>query len=461
MTRARTMALVIGLLIPGLGCAGSDQHVVAECVAAGPAVLVHVRPGREKSMGFGVLDGNLLLLHAEALSAETSPYWRIVAEWHAPSGNLLAAPEILGVSELAIEARLLSADGALHAQLWVDLNLTLPPAEADDVLAMWEFRGSEDHLRHRIDLPISRTRPCATCGRANLGFDVAGLDAGGGRLPAARTVDGIVSAISAVPEPCMSTFGNHYRPWIFSAAGGGMVQWWQDERTCALHDWDLEVSNVELVTLDGLSDLGLLMRLGTGGPYGNVYYVRLHDGQPMGGPRRVGGTWTHYANDGGYQPEATRIGQHIVFMERAHRPTNGCQVLRRIDFDGHGGGETPWQLPCRDDESFYTAASELSTLPVDVDHAGELGAAVYGQSAAADPTQQGIYLTLLDESGRRASEIVRVTAEEPGLSSGPYTEITTATEGHSIYVLWTDYRPDAPGRYVRRFDCAELPTAAP
>jgi len=235
-----------------------------------------------------------------------------------------------------------------------------------------------------------------------------------------------------------------------------MVQWWDDERTCALHDWDLQVSNVELVTLDGVSDLGLLMRLGTGAGLGNVYYVRLHDGQPMGRPRRVGGTFTHYANQGGYQPKATRIGRHVVFQERSERPLNGCQVLRRIDFDGHGGAETPWQLPCRHDESFYTAASELQTLPVEVGHAGELGAIVYGQTVAPDPRMQGIYLTLLDESGRRASEVVRVTPEDASQTAGPYTAISTATEGHSLYVLWTDNRPDAPGRYVRRFTCAPL-----
>ncbi|NOY91947.1 MAG: hypothetical protein GXP55_12190 [Deltaproteobacteria bacterium] len=474
---SRTVALL--LLTTLLGCAGADAHVVAECVPTGPPVLLRAPLGRERPMGFGVLDGQLLLLHAEALESVESPAWRIVASWHSMDGTLLAEPEDLGVSKLAIRTRLLARDGALHGQLWVDPASNIPAREPDEVLAMWEFGAPGEHMRHRVRLPVSRTPVCVACGRASLAFSGGGLDAGGGRLPAALTSIAVASAISGVPFECMSTRA-YYRPWVFTAEGGAMVQWWEDERTCALHDWDVQASNVELVTLDGEFDLGLLMRLGTGGPYGNVHYVRLHDGVPVGRPRRVGGTWTHFTVGAGYQPEATRVGRHILFQERSERTTNGCQVLRRIDFDGHGGAETPWQLRCRHHDSFYTAASELESLPVDVGRAGELGAMVYAErtswsgASAAYLTpltsnvafDEGIYLTLLDESGRRASDIVRVTVEQstalPDVprtpTSGPtpsdFSQIATATEGSSIYVLWTDRRPDAPGRYVRRFDCA-------
>jgi len=162
-------------------------------------------------------------------------------------------------------------------------------------------------------------------------------------------------------------------------------------------------------------------------------------------------------------------------------------VLRRIDFDGHGGDKTPWQLPClagRDGYTysnldFWTAPIEIRTLGLDLDSAHEVAALVWGEhNVLHTPVtseveyDEGIYLALLNERGQRISERIEVTPRESTalaniprtLTDGPqqreYQEVEAFVEGESIYVVWSDLRADAPGRYIRRFSCEPLPTPA-
>ncbi len=78
-------------------------------------------------------------------------------------------------------------------------------------------------------------------------------------------------------------------------------------------------------------------------------------------------------------------------------------------------------------------------------------------------------MTTIDGEGRRAAEIVRVTAPESTAmtnagtprteTTGPFTgefQVMAATEGDQVVVVWRDLRPDAPGYYGRRYRCGPL-----
>ena len=94
----------------------------------------------------------------------------------------------------------------------------------------------------------------------------------------------------------------------------------------------------------------------------------------------------------------------------------------------------------------------------------------YTRLTASTPWEEGVFLHTIDDAGRRASEIIRVTPPESTALANPTAprteftgpfpgdfEVQAVSEGDEVVVAWRDHRPDAPGYYARRFRCTERP----
>lgn len=97
------------------------------------------------------------------------------------------------------------------------------------------------------------------------------------------------------------------------------------------------------------------------------------------------------------------------------------------------------------------------------------GASRGGSLARPRGHEEGVFLTTIDGQGRRAAEVVRVSAPESTsvtgvgvprtATNGPFPgdfHVLAATEGEVVVVVWRDLRSDAPGYYGRRYRCATL-----
>jgi hypothetical protein len=83
---------------------------------------------------------------------------------------------------------------------------------------------------------------------------------------------------------------------------------------------------------------------------------------------------------------------------------------------------------------------------------------------SSTPWSEGIYMAMVTPSGRRGSEVVKVTPPDATTiggrrrtpTTGPYRgdfAVRATSEGDHVVVTWTDSRPDTPGIYARSYHC--------
>jgi hypothetical protein len=319
-----------------------------------------------------------------------------------------------------------------------------------------------------------------------MGLGSSSLGAGNeARLPAAVVEGRVVSAASATPDYCPTYLGTTRRLLLLETNSARTFTWTEDP--CQELPNTAKVSNIELASLNDGS-LGALFRLGSGEGRGDVHYLRLtRDLEPIYPVQRVGGRWTHFTTETGYQPKAAALGDaRVLWTERTGwtegaggSSYNVCQELRIMGQDGSMAGPAPYQLSCRSDDTYVTKNTELLPLP------DGRAALVFGERrddggpgppypriTSAFPWQEGIHLALLTSDGLRGSEIADVTdAAATALTpvertedSGPVANdfaFAAASDGDEVVVVWQDARAGSPGIYGRRFRCAGFPRDRP
>ena len=427
----------------------------------------------------GLVDGHVLFSYL-ASSSDTERPWVARAQWF--DRDLRAETSVfwLGDSRHAVIPRWTTFGHALFGQPWVvpESDGDLPPIRSH--VAIYRLApGSTEFERTPRELPIVTSfdsRPdftpvligstSATAGPQAL----AGASVGHGRP---------VFVLNAIPASCShSAFINAARLFVFDAEAVYVNQHGDDPcsvmGSIADHEHD--------ATLVSLSDggLGVLYRQGALLHYARIGSdLRVLD-QP---PHLVGSTTRNWLIPGGYQARAAQVDSGpILFTERSEEnDTNVCSNLRLVDPDGRNARFAPWQLPCRpprDRDRFAPwLTAWLAVEPLAAGHA----ALVWGERTNVAPGleyvtrlttevdwQEGVFLTTIDGQGRRAAEIVRVSAPESTAvvggvprtpTSGPFPgdfQVMAASEGDEVVVVWRDLRPDAPGYYGRRYRCSAL-----
>lgn len=299
-------------------------------------------------------------------------------------------------------------------------------------------------------------------------------------------------AVNAIPASCPSGTTWPVSPLFIFDESSVHVNLWGDD-PCNVGSPAYDSREAHDATLVPLADggLGVFHRLGETVLYGRLHYSRVGPDLRMLDlpPVLVGSTTLHYPVPGGYQARAAQLGSgSILFTERNEESDlNVCSNLRLVEPDGENPRHAPWQMRCYlppgsrptirnptgTPSPFYS--DWIAVEPLANGHAalayGERTNFPFGLEYVTRLTsdvewEEGVLLTTIDERGRRASEIVRVSAPEPTsvtgveiertATTGPYPgdfHVQAVTEGNVVVVVWRDLRPDAPGYYGRRYRC--------
>jgi hypothetical protein len=163
--------------------------------------------------------------------------------------------------------------------------------------------------------------------------------------------------------------------------------------------------------------------------------------------------------DDGHQPRMTRVSGGVLAATLSTDTFTRCQTLRTFLADGSNSHETPWQLPCRRNDTLDVHYVEMASLP---NGSALLVYSLRPSSSVDDVEDAIIEAVVLTPEGRRGSEIVRVTPPEArGLPIRGFAPLATGRptlflEGARAWVAWVDARADAPGLYWTTLDIRDL-----
>jgi hypothetical protein len=449
------------------------------CTPAGDATLL----GAGGTVG--LVDGHLLV--AEARWAGGDAPFSMYARWYDRDFAPETDPFWLGDGGRIAPADWVAFDHRLYAQIWVTTATPLPPVrESIAVYAL--VPGSTDFTRTAVDLPI-----LGAWGDDPRWADVLTGWTPGGDASARATGavgNGVpVFALTALPTSCADfAFANAQRLMLFSTDAHYLHQFGDDPCSAVRGGFADFAHTSTLVSLyDG--GLGMFFRLGRNLGEGRLWYsrigpdLRVLDQPPVlvGGLGRPSGTV-----GAGYQADAAALGSGtLLFTSRNEESmSNLCSDLGVVEPDGRNPRGAPWQLPCVPPANaaerglfapWVNASIEIE--PLEGGHA----VVVYGERtnvafALVHPTltsdvawEEGVYLTTVDELGRRSSEIITVSPPEATAvlaagtprtaTTGPIAgdfEVQAVAEGDDVVIVWRDNRPDAPGYYARRYTCGPI-----
>jgi hypothetical protein len=352
-----------------------------------------------------------------------------------------------------------------------------PQSRLEDMLRIVRIDQRSDPTLVPVTLPVSAvTSDCPEC--SHIAYEGALLTGGvGARMPALRLADHGVLGTLGVPVACGSDYFNYDEPVLFDTTQTRLAR--TRSVLCsatALHDYP---NNLALVRGAG-GMIGMLFRQGECSTCGNVHYVLTDEaGNTMLPPVQVGPVVDPVEADVGWDLHGVTLGDPggVLYRER----TNGdvgyltCYRMRTFHGDGRDATDTPFQIGCfRQQDHFVTRSMDLVELSSGdaVVIWGERTA--YGGTAnleqtitSSTPWSEGIFMAMVTPSGRRGSDIVRVTP--PGAtmiggaprtaSTGPFPQdfaVRATSEGDHVVVTWTDTRPDAPGIYARSYHCGRV-----
>jgi len=479
--KAPLFAAISLLLISG--CTGPSVVITDDCVPITEAVLLRETAGDPGRWSIGLVNEQLLFAYVSWSGAAEDPAIAR-AQWFGASLAPITEDFWLGNSRALPPFELAAHDGALWAQIWAERVDMLSPVRRS--ISAWRLvPGTIEPERFTPMLPITAgldRRLDLTPADIGASTVTAGVD---GRAPAALAFGRVVFALNAWPSAC-STDTAIFRAILFDQAIG--VADLNAPDSCMVDDGSSDVHNHRLVPLrDG--GLGVFFRRGAGIGQGFLHYSRVGPDLALLDSPPIRVDWTTYAWNlpGGFQPQAVALGSgRLLFTNRD--PESGynlCQELRLVEPDGRSPRDAPYQLRCRAEagalqrgERSQTVSQWVVVQPLAFGHA----VIAYGERPNHDPApftrrvtssvnwEEGVFLHTIDDEGRRASDIIRVTPPESTalltpstpftLDSGPIPgdyEVQAITEGDDVVVAWRDTRPDAPGYYARRFRCTERP----
>ncbi len=466
-----------------LGCAAEDPvRVSDECVAVTEPTLLPTAGGVAGRWSLGLVDGHVLFAYT-ALSSD-GQVASAHAQWLTSDFDAESAEFWLGDSDALVPFEWVSHDGRLWAQIWAEIDGGARPVR--ETVAIYALSPGSS-------TPDRMARPMP----ANSGLDGLGatpIDVGGGggisagndvRAPVTVAFGGPVFALAGIPTYCPA-YINYSRLFVFTAtdvevAGSPDVPCVGDGTT-----WEHDMRLVPL--RDG--GAGVFFRLGTGAGQGFVHYSRIGPDLRLVDtpPHRVDFTTRASPIPGGFQPQAVALGDGTLLytLHNAQSDSSECQDLMLVAPDGTGAHAAPFQMRCQPPPDGLRRGLNGPTLsawvvlqPLASGHAviayGERtnysppGTEFVRAITASTEWEDGVFLHTIDERGRRASEILRVSAPETtGLlgpttprtaTTGPYPgelEVQAISEGDDVVVAWFDRRPDAPGYYARRYHCGAL-----
>lgn len=465
-------ALGIALL---LGCSADDTEIVGACVPDGDAVRLVSAGGSPQP---GLLDGNLLLAWVRR---DGSGYYAVEAAWFGTDLSMTSTLPALGRQTTGLGTIAWVRDGdALAGQGLLGTNATgVPEALAENALRVLRVGTAGATTIGPIALPISHaTSSCSACSH----ISGSGALLGGGydtRWAALARSSDVMLAVTGVPGACDTDITNADEPILFTTTRAALAR--TRPLLCQVDPHSQPDSyawpnNIALVR-GGAGMIGMLFRRGETSGLGNVHYVLTDEtGNTMLPPVQVGPVIDPVEADVGWDLHGVTLGEvgGVVYRER----TNGdlayltCYRMRTFHGDGRDANDTPFQVGCfRHQDQYVTRSMDLVELGSGdaVVIWGERTA--YGGTAnlqqtitSSTPWSEGIYMAMLTPSGRRGSQIVRVTPPEATMlggaartaSTGPFPgdfAVRATSEGDHVVVTWTDTRPDAPGIYARSYRC--------
>lgn len=468
-----------------IACARPDPVAISDtCTPVGPPVLIRQTAGDPGRWSLGLVDGSLLFSYVVYPGGDSPASAR--AQWFDASFAPTTDDFWLGDSRALPPFEWVAHDGAVWAQVWAERSATLGAIRTE--IAVWRLAPNlTEPERFPVSLPITH----ALDGR----LDVTPADVGAtsvtagadGRAPAVVAFGSPVFALTAIPWMCPGEPLTNFSRLVLFTQTTAQVDLSGSE-PCAL-DGSVWAHDMRLVALrDG--GLGVFFRLGISVGQGYLHYSRVGPDLALldTPPRRVDETTYAWNIPGGFQPQAVALGSGTLFytLRNPESTTSECQDLRLVEPDGTSARDAPYQMRCRPPHDGLRQMQNgpfLSQWVVVQPLASGHAVMAYGERTnysppgteyvrritASTPWEEGVFLHTIDEQGRRASEIVRVSAPESTATIGAATprtdedgpfpgefEVQAISEGDDVVVVWNDRRPDAPGYYARRFQCAAL-----
>lgn len=481
MSSALLFPAVLALAVTS-GCA-NDVELVGACVPDGEAVRVLESP---RGVSIGVLDGRVLLAWSVP-TARTSVDGTREAELRAGwvIEDAVVGPMLIGwTRDYGPRSLWVRHENELVTHAVITTSEVEPLSIwAEDAVALVHFSEDGSSRVEPVALTLGGSRPrpgsfCEWCSRISYGGSQmpAGPDAA---LPILGTPAGPLGAVMGVPRGdfphgCVTIDASNDEPMLFGAINATPYT----RPRCAepANEWP---HTPALVRRE--AGAGLLYRVGDSIGQGVVHYMSVDDtGSIVVPPTTVGVSESFPSAASGYDLHGVPLGApvegeaDVLYRELAHGsyPTQLlCYRLRTFAADGLEPHDIPFQLACMS-AARVTRSARLLELPAG--HAAlvwaerpRVGAEGHDQITTDTPWDEGIYLTMITPSGRRGSEIVRVTSDESTVmgsaldrrteSTGPYPgDLTVAatSEGDHVYIAWRDERVDAPGIYLRSYTCS-------
>lgn len=313
------------------GCE-SDTDIRGELVPEEP-VPIDVR-GTVTAVG--LLDDWVLVTSVEQLPPRGEPWGDIVYEtfvtWVSPT-NEVGEPMSLGWSRQRDVPRWIAWDGALWGSITAAQDTGSAPPLQDRYFRVWGLRPTGVVCTAEPILPVVTDDFVGTAGFDN------GL---GGSFPAVLTQEGPAFLLSANPAICGNPATDFSRALVVRGGCTPLAGWLPNSPTCergraatSLTAWPL---------WNGL-EFGVLShaRAGSVEPADAVSFQRFSlAGQALGARLSA----SHRIAEGGVRlPTGVAAGQRVLFLDGSDIEPR-CAFLRRVNWDGTGHGDAPWQMPC-------------------------------------------------------------------------------------------------------------------
>ncbi|MBN4049577.1 hypothetical protein JYT86_00805, partial [bacterium AH-315-N03] len=393
----RRWTWLLAMLVGGSAC---DVAIYGRIDSDGDSVRITEGEGWIGSVSVGLLDDMTLVEWVRTDGDDSIPTVRWFDERLQPTGD--EVPLGLGA---AWASRFVRHQDALVAQVWAS-----PPGEPWQLedAAYWFFPLPPGRAERRpIELDVVREElPFSVLHVGAAGFGVGPE----GKLSIAASAGQLLATLGATPAAC----GRDGFRQIHLASNDPPVGRPLNPSLC---DASVPETGNGWVFAIGDGTFGLLYRQRPADDV-RIRYLRLDaGGRPLGDPVLVGLDLyeTFSSIDGGFQPRALVVGNHVLFTER-YGGTNTCHVLRVMNLDGSDARDAPWQLPCRGYALDQFEPERRVTPSIELLRIEDGALLVYAEHTYAGPVPitrsypwtEAIHAVLLDGDGRRGSDILTV-----------------------------------------------------
>ncbi len=402
-----------------LACDAGDTELIGRIEAVGAPVRLEV-DGAITSIG--LIDDWTLITMTRDASARGEEY-EAVARWVSPEGVL--GPEMwLGWARLPwVMPRWVRVGDALGGALWfVSDEDSSPPADQPLTIVRVD-RGA--------DTPRCTARPVLP---AQTSFGIEPHH-GAERLGHSTSIgagDTLIAVGTGVSDACLAGQA-HWRPFLLRAGAecDTSFTWVSPPGTlCGDGSGTVPVVMGLAATRIG-QEIGLVYRPGLDPP---PQWLRLTaEGTLIAPPVRVGSVHVSVAYEG-RQPAIAVAGGRIHFTERWFTDAT-CHILRTARVDGTDARDMPWQPGClnRTSEPAMRLQAQMDLFSVSRASVLVLSNIPNPALGPVDPADSPrVDALALSESGRRASEVFRVSGTSP---SGYFR---AASDGDDLAFVYAD-----------------------